>query len=487
MNFYSFEFFFFSLIILAVFFLTPVRFRWFVLLAVSCYFYASYKISYLVIILFCTLSAYFAALAMNRQATRYGKKLILILALVVNLGILFVFKYFDFLDASLKQLLGFGGITYTGHALGWLVPIGVSFYVFQIVSYCIDVYRGNTLPEKHLGIFALYVSFFPKLLSGPIERAESFLPQLRENTHWDAERLTNGLKLICWGLFKKLVVADRLAAFVNVVYANPASHAGPALALAVLFYSFQIYCDFSGYTDIAIGLAQMFGLNLTDNFNRPYSATSVGDFWRRWHISLSSWLRDYLYIPLGGNRVSAVRLYGNYLLILFICGLWHGAGWTFAAWGVLHGFYLVCGRFFSSVRSRWTVAIGLAKRPVLHRAVKILTTFILISVAWVFFRADSFSDAFHILTHLHMGWDGIWNAEGLTRNLLLTGSLKDLLIAIGALIFFGLVHKLERHEQMRRMLVDRPLWLRFAVYYILVAGILLLKLPDPANSIYFQF
>jgi alginate O-acetyltransferase complex protein AlgI len=487
MDFYSLGFFAFSFIVLVLFFLTPTRFRWFVVLAASYYFYATFKIGYLAIISFSTLTAYLTALAMGRWTDKQKKKPFLILSLACNIGILFVFKYFDFLDASLQQLLGMGYISYTSHALKLLVPVGISFYVFQVVSYSIDVYRGDTPAEKHLGVFALYVAFFPKLLAGPIERARQFIPQLYEINRFDWERITNSLKLLCWGLFKKLVIADRLAAFVNVVYADPTAHSGVSLVLAVVFYSFQIYCDFSGYTDIAIGLAQMFGFRLADNFNRPYSARSVADFWRRWHISFSSWLRDYLYIPLGGNRVQISRLYLNFLLVFFICGLWHGASWTFIAWGIIHGLFLIVGRFSAQARAKWTAAIGLNQKPAIHSGLQILITFSLISLAWIFFRADTLSDAFYIISHLHVGWGKIFDFEALSSMILLTKSKTDFVIVVASLVFLGIVHRMETHENMRQMLTGKPVWMRFALYYVIVAGVLLLSLPDATNFIYFQF
>jgi len=487
MDFYSIEFFTFFFIVFTVFFLSPPRFRWLVLLCASYYFYGSFQVQYIALIAFSTLIAYFTAIGMQRCSEKPKRMIFLVLSLLCNIGILFLFKYYDFLNISLQQLMGSFDIPYKGHALNLIVPLGISFYVFQVVSYTIDVYRGEKPPEKHLGIFALYVAFFPKLLAGPIERAKQFIPQFYENTRFDGERITNGLKLMTWGLFKKVVIADRLATFVNVVYADPYSYQGVSLVIAVVFYSFQIYCDFSGYTDIAIGISQVFGLRLTDNFARPYSAASVAEFWRRWHISLSSWLRDYIYIPMGGSRVRTTRLYFNYIFVFFICGLWHGASWTFAVWGLIHGIYLIFGIFLRGFREKVTFAIGLNKFPILHRSIQIIITFALVSLAWIFFRANTISDALYIISHLHLGWEKVFNFETLGSLILLTRSATEFIIAISVLLFFGAVHVLEKHENMRQMFAGRPLWLRFAAYYIMVTGILLLSLPGTQNFIYFQF
>lgn len=487
MDFYSLGFFTFALITLVLYYATPGRFRWIILLAASCYFYATFKVACLGILALCTLVAYLAALGMERFYKSFTRKSILIVALVAQLGVLFVFKYFDFLNVSMAEILGAGGISYSPIILNLVVPVGISFYIFQNIGYLTDVYRRNQSAEKHLGHFALYLCFFPKLLSGPIERAGNFLPQLREQIGFDAENVTNGLKLVCWGLFKKMVIADRLAAFVNVVYADPQAYSGVSLTMACVFYSFQIYCDFSGYTDIAIGLGQMFGLKLTDNFNRPYSATSVADFWRRWHISLSSWLRDYLYIPLGGNRVGPWRHYLNYLIVFLICGMWHGASWTFVAWGLLHGLYLIAGRATAGWRAAWTSAMGLHQHPALHRLIKICITFALVTLAWIFFRAETMSDAVYVITHLHTGWTTIFNGDILSSGIFITRSRLDLAIVLACLAFFGVIHKMERHENMRRLFANRPIWLRFVLYYLLAAGILFLSPPDAATSIYFQF
>jgi D-alanyl-lipoteichoic acid acyltransferase DltB (MBOAT superfamily) len=424
---------------------------------------------------------------MEKHSAKSEKRKYLLVSLICNLGILFVFKYYNFFSSSLENMLFPRDIFSGSHFLRLAVPVGISFLVFQVVSYSIDVYRGNKTAERHLGLFALYVAFFPKLLAGPIERAKHFLSQLHESHQWDWALATNGFKLMAWGLFKKVVVADRLAVFVDAIFNNPAQYEGPSLALAVFLYSFQIYCDFSGYTDIAIGISQVLGLRLMDNFDRPYTAHSVAEFWRRWHISLSTWLRDYLYIPLGGNRARGARLYRNLMVVFLICGLWHGANWTFVEWGLIHGFYLVFGLFTRKIRSRIVHSVGLDRIPLLHKGIQVALTFILVSLAWIFFRADSLFDAVFIITHLHTGWIDILSGNRFDSIIFLGKPHRDFLIAISSLLFVWLIHYLEPHGNMRHMFSDKPIIFRWPAYYIIVAAVLLLSAQGSEKFIYFQF
>jgi D-alanyl-lipoteichoic acid acyltransferase DltB (MBOAT superfamily) len=487
MELYSLSFFVFLFIVMAVYYIAPQRFRWVVLLVASYYFYGTFKVHYLFLLAFSTLVAYFTARLMEKQSERSGRVKYLLLSLLCNLGLLFVFKYFNFFSSTVINLLFTDNVSHGSYMLRLAVPVGISFYVFQLVSYSIDVYRGNKTAEKHLGMFALYVAFFPRILAGPIERAKQFLSQLHESRRWDWEQATNGFKLMVWGLFKKVVVADRLAAFVDVVFNNPSHYEGPSLALALFLYSFQLYCDFSGYTDIAIGISQAFGLKLMENFDRPYTSRSIAEFWRRWHISLSTWLRDYLYIPLGGNRVAAERLYVNLIVVFLICGLWHGASWTFIVWGFIHGSYLVLGLITRNVRSGIAHSIGLDSVPLLHKGMQIVVTFILVSLAWAFFRSDSLYDGVYIIAHLHTGWSDILSANAIDRLIFLGKPRTEFVIAISSLVFVWVIHFLETHSTMRTMFSGKPVVFRWPVYYILVTAILLLSAPGPQKFIYFQF
>ena len=289
---------------MTTYFAIPYRFRWIILLGASYYFYISWKPAYVILIIMTTLITYYAGIRMGKISIKSKRKTILILSLFFNLGFLFVFKYYNFFNDSLRVIFQHYNLFYGSPPLNFLLPIGISFYTFKNLSYAIDVYRGDQLPERRLGFFVLYVAFFPQLLAGPIERITRFLPQLYERIDFDYPRVTKGLKLMLWGLFQKMVIADNLAPLVDSVYNDPTHHQGVSLILATFFFAFQIYCDFSGYSDIAIGAAQVMGFTTMENFNRPYFSKSIPEFWRRWHISLSTWFRDYLYIPMGGNRVS---------------------------------------------------------------------------------------------------------------------------------------------------------------------------------------
>lgn len=487
MDLYSLQYFVFLCIVVCAYYLAPQRFRWAVLLVASYFFYGSFKTLYVLLLVFSTITAYLAALLIEKRRDPTGKRIILLAGCVCNLGLLFLFKYYNFFSRSITRLLAIQPVVHTNFLLHLVVPVGISFYVFQIVSYIADVYHGKQKAEGHIGKFALYVAFFPKLLAGPIERAQQFLPQLRHHSSWDWERVTNGFKLMVWGLFKKVVVADRLGVYVDAVYTNPAAWEGPNLALSIVLYSFQIYYDFSGYTDIAIGISQVFGLRLAENFNRPYTARSVAEFWRRWHISFSTWLRDYLYIPLGGNRVVPARLYINLMIVFLICGLWHGANWTFVEWGMIHGLYLVIGLATKETRSKMVSFIGLTRLPRLHRGLQTVTTFILISLAWVFFRADSLYDAVYVVSHLHTGWGALFDGEALTQIVFFGKPRAQLVIALASLAFVWLIHALEDHENMRHLFRAKPYLLRWTVYYILLLSVLLLSAPSAQRFIYFQF
>lgn len=348
---------------------------------------------YIVLILLSTIIDYWAGLLMDKTEEKKKRKLCLVLSLAANLGLLFTFKYFNFFSGLFNEI-PFGFKT---PYLNILLPIGISFYTFQTLSYTIDVYFKKRKAERDFLSFACYVSFFPQLVAGPIERSTHLLPQFHINHQFDFDRMIDGLKLILWGVFKKVVIADRLAVIVDQAYAAPMDASGGLLLLATYFFAFQIYCDFSGYSDIAIGSARVLGYDLMINFNNPYSSKSVAEFWRRWHISLSTWFKDYLYFPLGGNRVKTFRWVINIMIVFVVSGLWHGANLTFIFWGALHGVFLVVSRFTQGMRKRGAKLIGVGEASKIQSFIQILLTFHLVVLTWVFFRAQSLSDAFLVL------------------------------------------------------------------------------------------
>ncbi|MCB0794006.1 MAG: MBOAT family protein [Flavobacteriales bacterium] len=388
MLFNSFEFAVFFPLVAAAYFLLPYRWRWLLLLVASYYFYMAWKAQYAILLVISTVIDFVASNAMAKASDQATKKRWLLLSIFTNLGILVGFKYFNFLNASVRAVFP----AWPVEDLDVLLPMGISFYTFQTMSYTIDVYRGLLPPTRHFGRFALYVTFFPQLVAGPIERAPNLLPQFFKDIPFDADRVIRGLKQMLWGFFKKLVIADRVGLIVDQVYNAPAQQDGLTVVLASVLFALQIYCDFSGYSDIAIGAARVLGYDLMENFRTPYGAASIREFWSRWHISLSTWFRDYVYIPLGGNRVVRWRWYYNLFVVFAVSGLWHGANWTFIVWGALHGAYLVLALVFAPFWERVEAGLGVARIPVLWRALNRSVTLLLVLVAWVLFRANDLGD-----------------------------------------------------------------------------------------------
>ena len=488
MLFNSFKFLIFFPLVITAYFILPHRLRWLLLLLASYFFYMAWKPAYVILILLSTCVDYFACIMMEKQGEQKKRRKFLILSLVVNLGLLFIFKYFNFFNASFGAIVEYLGKTYSIPDFSLLLPIGISFYTFQTLSYTIDVYHGRIKAEHHFGIFALYVSFFPQLVAGPIERAGRLLPQFYKKQVFDYQRLTSGLRLMAWGMFKKIVIADRIAIAVNNVYGNPSGYEGPALILATILFAFQIFCDFSGYSDIAIGAARVMGFNLMQNFKRPYFSKSISEFWHRWHISLSTWFKDYLYIPLGGNRVSVPRWYINLLITFVISGLWHGANWTFFLWGLLHGVYLVIGYVFKPIKQTIVSFTHLDKLPLIHRFIQIVITFSMVCFAWIFFRANNVNDAFYIISHLFDASANVLSYQYLKETLVAMGIIVlDMQIAVGAILLMEIVHLIQRKHSITEILFKIPMPVRWAVYYIFVLSILIFGKMGVSEFIYFQF
>jgi D-alanyl-lipoteichoic acid acyltransferase DltB (MBOAT superfamily) len=460
----------------AAYFLTPARFRWATLLAASSVFYMAFIPGY-VLILFGMILVDYAAGLLIEPATGGWRRALLAMSLLSNVGLLALFKYYNFAARTLEQVSRVFGETTSVPGFAWILPIGLSFHTFQAMAYTIEVYRGRWRAERHLGIYALYVMFFPQLVAGPIERPQHLLPQLHEAHRFDAVRAVSGLKLMAWGLFKKVVVADRLASTVNVVYTLPSAYHGPAIVLATIFFAFQIYCDFSGYSDIAIGAAEVLGVRLVANFRRPYLSRSTREFWSRWHISLSTWFRDYVYIPLGGRDPNHTRWAFNMLVTFIISGLWHGANWTFVVWGVLNGVYVVAGHLTEPFRARVRLASGLSARPALERAAQTAITFALITTAWAFFRAASLHDVAVIFDRA-TDWSA-FEPIGLTP--------YDFVVACVLTVLLYVIECLQPGDDIRDWVSASPGWVRWPAYYALITLTLTLGVFERSPFIYFQF
>jgi len=452
-----------------------------------------WKAEYLILILVSTAVDYFVAIQMSKQTVSSKRKLYLILSLLVNLGLLFGFKYFNFFNDSLRTIFHQFNVFYNVPTFKVLLPVGISFYTFQTLSYTIDVYRKKREPEKHIGIFALYVAFFPQLVAGPIERSTRLLPQLVKKYNFDYDRVTDGLKLMLWGFFKKVVIADRVAVIVNQVYNNPQDAVGLPLLIGTYLFAFQIYCDFSGYSDIAIGAAKVFGIDLMENFRRPYFAKSIREFWQRWHISLSTWFRDYLYKSLGGSKTTRWRWYYNIMIVFLISGLWHGANWTFVIWGCLHGSYYLFSYWTRNVRRQLTQFFKLDKMPWLHKILRVLFIFHIVVISWIFFRANNLSEAIFICTHLFTGVGDVLNRVlelGISPGIFNYGfelSVSEMLIGMLAIMILGIHHVIQRKQSARIWLSTKPIWYRWTVYYCLLISVLIFGYLEPSEFIYFQF
>ena len=388
MLFNSFDFFIFFPVVTLLYFLLPYKFRWLLLLAASCYFYMAFIPYYILILGGTIVIDYFAGILIENSKNKKRRKSFLIMSLIANIGVLAVFKYYNFFIGNFEELCHSLGYSNPVPYLSIILPIGLSFHTFQAMSYTIEVYRGNFKAERHFGIYALYVMFYPQLVAGPIERPQNILPQLRKENDISYDNVVSGLKMMLWGLFKKVVIADRLSVIVNYAYDQPGNYDGFSLLLATYCFAFQIYCDFSGYSDIAVGAARVMGYDLMENFRTPYISRSIKEFWERWHISLSSWFRDYLYIPLGGNRVVKWRWYYNLFVVFLVSGFWHGANWTFIVWGALHGAYLVISLLLNEAFRKY-----LQIKNFFVNAVKVLFTFHLAAFAWIFFRSRNMHDA----------------------------------------------------------------------------------------------
>ncbi|MBR7185404.1 MAG: MBOAT family protein [Clostridia bacterium] len=491
MIFNSIEFLIFYPTVLLLYFLLPKRFRWTMLLAASAFFYLYWSVKLIFLILFTIVISYTAAILIERYRERPAiKRTCLIVTLVACFGVLFFFKYFNFLSGTVTGLANLFGAEMEPYWLDLILPVGISFYTFQTLSFVIDVYRGVVPAERHFGYYALYVTFFPQLVAGPIERPENLIPQLHAEHDFSWDNAIPGLRKMIIGFFKKVVVADFFATYVNAVYNAPDEARGLSVLIATMLFAVQIYCDFSGYTDIAIGCAEIMGIKLMQNFDRPYTAASIKEFWNRWHISLSSWFRDYLYFPLGGSRCSRPRHLFNLMVVFLVSGLWHGAAWTFVIWGALHGFYQVVGILLKGPKSKLYAKLGIDEHAAWVRRIRQIITFILVDFAWIFFRANSFADLGKLMRALFTDWAltyGYFEAVFSSMNLsmLTVGIMLMMVLIMNRMDARALIPTAVPAEGKRPALAS--VHYVYLVWIIAVAWMILLAGDGSSSFIYFQF
>lgn len=498
MLFHSLEFLIFFAVVVPGYFMLPARLKTFWLFAASYYFYMSWSIKHTFFIAFSTVVTWICGLLLGRCRER-GRwaKAVVAGSVCINLGILLVFKYSDFIIHNLNFLLAKAGYPAVQKPFDLVLPVGISFYTFQAVGYTVDVYRRVVLPEKNLLRYALFVSFFPQLVAGPIERSENLLeqiravPQIKRNDLFDYDRIAGGLILMLWGFFMKLVIADRLCVFVDHVYGEWYFYGTVELIAATAAFSIQIYCDFASYSTIAMGAAKVMGFTLMENFRTPYFSRSIREFWHRWHISLSTWLKDYLYIPLGGSRCGTVRRYLNLMLTFLVSGLWHGASWHYVCWGAIHGIYQTAGAATAGFRRRLRRRAGVSVTAFSFRIGQIAVTYALTLFALIFFRAESLKSALgciqRIVTRMNI-WvlsDGTLCELGLEA--------PELVILSAALMILLLVSLIREHrnETLDLFLARQSTWFRWLVLFILFAFLFLFGMYGPEYDenqfIYFQF
>ena len=499
MLFNSLHFLVFFPIVVLLYMIIPSRFKYLWLLGASYYFYMSWNPKYVILIALSTIVTWISGLLLDTQKDRrksdFCRKMIVAASFIVNLSILGFFKYFDFFLQNLNKVLGHINVQMIDNPFDIILPVGISFYTFQALSYTVDVYRGDVKAEKNPLKYALFVSFFPQLVAGPIERSANLLGDIRDIENkkiWDFDRIKSGLIVMLYGIFLKIVVADRVSILVNQVYANYQVCDPIILMIGAVGFSIQIYCDFSSYSTIAIGAAKVMGFTLMENFETPYFARTIKDFWQRWHISLSTWFRDYLYIPLGGNRCSKIRKYFNVMVTFLVSGLWHGAGWNFIVWGGLHGAYQVVGESLMPIRKKMISVFKIKTESISYKFAQMTITFILVTIAWIFFRAESLDVATDYIRHMFVMEDFPYNF--FNGGLYLLGldrfEWKVLIVSVVMMLGVGLVRynlKLKIDEFLEKQMV----WFRWGVVFLLFFMTIIFGQYGPDYSqqsfIYFQF
>ena len=488
MFFNSIVFLVFLMIAAIIYYVVPQRTKWMVLLIASLFFYLCWTPIHILILLAVALISYSAARCVYPENSKAKKRTICLIAgIALSISFLLVCKYSAFFAQSFHHVFDLCHIPYRKINLHIALPVGISFFSFKAVSYIMDAYRGKIL-EKNFLKYLLYISFFPQVASGPIERSTSLIPEFTKEHKFDPQNIQYGLFLMLYGFFKKMVIADNLSKIVNPVFDNVNLYSPPVLIIIAFVYSIQILCDFSGYSDIAIGCAKLFGISTAENFRHPYFSTSIATFWRSWHISLSSFFRDYLYIPLGGNRKGTGKKYLNLLIVFLVSGLWHGAAWNFVFWGLLHAVYQIIGALTAAPRAKLTSLLRLDKHKKLHKSLQIAITFSLVTFAWIFFRANSISDGFHYIKCIFSNDFDEFSMLALIRQVKMIFSTKTTLfsfiVAFSSFAFLGL---LDYKKNIYSWLCKKHLVIKIVFYALLIVLILLFASTNAADFIYARF
>lgn len=494
MLFNSAEFLVFFPVVVLIYFLVPKRWKYIWLLISSCYYIVSWDARFLLFVAVSTAITYVGGRIIDSTESISRKKMMVAVSFVTNLGLLALFKYLNFIIQNVNRLLSMVHVQLPVSTFSLVAPVGISFYTFRALSYIVDIYRGKRKSEHNLLMYALYVSFFPYLVAGPIERSETFLEEIHTSQSKNIssyEDVVSGLITMLYGMFLKLVVTDRIALLVDTVFGNFGSYGSTTLLAAAIGYSLQIYGDFASYSTMAVGAARVLGIHLIDNFDTPYFSRSIKEFWRRWHISLSTWFRDYLYIPLGGSRCSRIRRYINLMTVFIVSGLWHGSGWHFIAWGAINGFYQIAGDLLRPVKTKIHEICHVDIEAYSYRFYQTVVTFGLTTIAWVFFRAGSLREAYYYLRHMcgHLSLEFIGNKELLKVGLDAI-EWNILLVSLVIMLLVGLLRYV-KHQTLDAFLMKQAFWFRWLVIYILLLMILIFGQYGPAfnmqNFIYSQF
>lgn len=490
MLFNSWEFLVFFPIVAFLYFILPKKLKNFWLLIASYYFYMSWNPIYALLMLFSTIITYISGLLIQRSNQKRSKKLIVALSFSINLGILFFFKYTNFLISNINFLFKSSSLNTSIIPLNIILPVGISFYTFQALSYTIDTYKQNIKAENNFINYALFVSFFPQLVAGPIEKSRDLLPQLESFKKFDLERFKSGLYLIVWGFFQKLFISNMLAVIVDNVYNNYSQYSGVHFWIASFAFAIQIYTDFSAYTDIATGCARILGFNLSINFLRPYFSKSIAEFWRRWHITLGAWFKEYVYFPLGGSRGSKFNFYRNIFVVFVLSGLWHGASWTFIIWGIIHAFYQIIGDITSTVRSKVKMSLNVDESRSYYKIWQIICVFLLVTISWVFFRSKSLTQAKFIFKRMMLldvkaFFDQAILSKAITYN---TSALFFVILNVGILLAASLYR---RNRSISALVSRQHVFVRYSFYIVLMTAMVFYWVSGQSlvNStfIYFQF